>query len=581
MSAQSEASADLRSDLSSIQFKSSLSLIAAGAGSTASLEAHTLSNDLSDVPNPTSTEISARQYAPLLVFGALSVTADNSDAKARANLSSDMGLLSIGGNLQLQASGSRAESTVNLTATYAIVRMDGDVSVVASGDNSHTELQVGTQALGETLVNLGGLNGQIEVIGNVRLTASGTNAISEVSMKANPTGGIQIGKDVDILAAGTAATAKLSLASAELLITPGSDVNINGSVRLAASSANGSAEASLTSAHGNVSIGNLSLSASGIESHAKFMATAAGSLTLSNDGMQVLASGDHSLASVQLSSSTSPLTINGAVNLIASGDASEVQASLISTSGKLAIAKDVSAAALAEGSEVNLTLSQVADPAVTVAGQIRLISDSGSASTVGATTTATLTLGKFGAASTDLAMSAMQSFDYTDVSLKLFGNGGVVRIGGTGQSGTAVLTLTGDAAPTGNKLVDLIDIDFTGKAGHAVVNFDVDQDSTTENALSVVKLSGFRLDNDSLHFGSVSGFDYETGISSLSAFKTAALEHFNDSPLAGVFAAGASGLDKTFIAYDIDGSGISSIIELDGVRLTDFVNRYQSANGLG
>jgi hypothetical protein len=134
-------------------------------------------------------------------------------------------------------------------------------------------------------------------------------------------------------------------------------------------------------------------------------------------------------------------------------------------------------------------------------------------------------------------------------------------------------------------MVDTIDIDFTGKFGHAVVNFNIDQDNVDATSVPVVLLSGFRLDNDSLHFGSVTGLDYEFSISSMNSFKAVALEYFNtgaqDTPVTGIFAGGASGLNKTFVAYDLDGSGVSAFIELDGVKLADFVNRYQSANGLG
>ena len=277
--------------------------------------------------------------------------------------------------------------------------------------------------------------------------------------------------------------------------------------------------------------------------------------------------------------------VNGSVVAIASGEASAVDVSLTSGGG-LSITKDVDAMALAEGSELNLALTHGGPAgAVSVAGQIRLLSDSGNTSTVSATTNAVFALGKFGNAGIDLSMSAVQSVDHANASLSLLSQGGVVQLGGTGQRGTAELTLTGDSAATGNKLVDLIDIDFTGAAGRAMVHFNVDQDNLSQTGLSAVKLSGFRLDTDVLHFGNLTGVEYELGISSLSTFTSAALEHFNlnaqGTPVAGIFAGGTSGLNKTFIAYDLDGTGISAIIELDGVKVTDFVNHYQTANGLG
>ena len=178
-------------------------------------------------------------------------------------------------------------------------------------------------------------------------------------------------------------------------------------------------------------------------------------------------------------------------------------------------------------------------------------------------------------------MSAVESSDHAEASLGLAGYGGGIKIGGASQRGTADLTLTGNSVPAGSSLVEKIDIAFSGTSGHAVLRFDVDQDHQTSNGLEKVTLSGFRLDVDELHFGNLVGLDYETGITTVSAFTSTALDHFNGAPGAAVFAGGSQNGNTTFIAYDLDGSGVSAIIVLDGVNINDFAHKYQTATGLG
>ncbi len=574
--AHSEASVAAQAHNELLKFSGSLKLVAAGTDSTALLDAHALSNFTADGGFATAEDLPP---APLEVVGGLTVVASNVRAQARANLSSSAGHLQVGGSLSALASADRATSAIGLSTRFADILLSGDLMALSSGNASHAVLKVGTETLAppEVLVNR---PGKIDVGGAVTLLATGTNAVSELELVARPHNGVKIGKGIDISADGGGSLARLTLTAANTMTSSApDDVMVSGLVRLSASSAASTAEAALTAEDGDVAIGGLWLSASGTGSHASFIAGAGDSLALGS-GLQTVAGGFDSSATVTLSAASGALTVNGSVALIASGEASLIDASLTSASGSLAISKDVSAMALADGSEVHMTLSQGSGSSVSVAGQIRLASDSGAASVSGATSSATLVLGKLGLASTDLLLTAVQSADRSEASLQLLADGGVVRMGGATQHGTALLTLNGTAAATGNQLVDTIDIDFTGSAGQAVIRFDADQDNLTAAALPVVKLSGFRLETDALHFGSLPGIDLETGFTSLSAFTSSALSHF--SPGApGVFAGGSTGLDKTFIAYDIDGSGVTAIIELDGVGVHDFVNHYQTANGLG
>ncbi len=569
-SAFSSAIAQLRSSDGVTKFGGSLEVHSTGHGSVTSLGlTGSAVNALSGVD----------------VAKNLSVIASNTSAQAVANLSSSLSKLRIGGNVNLRAMAEQASAITTMVAGATGIALQGDVTALSSGDLSTATLTVNTQPLPGVPTSPNAA-GQIEINGTLALAATGVSAISAVSLIANPVNGIRIGKDVDLLASGAGALTRLTLTSADQFdVADGNEVIVNNAVRVVASSSASKAEATFISPHGNVSLGSLELSAGGSESQSTFVGSAAGSLTFSSGGIQLAASGDNSSASVLLSSTAGMATVNGSVVAIASGEASAMDVSLTSGGG-LSITKDVDAMALAEGSELSLALTHGgAAGAVSVAGQIRLLSDSGNTSTVSATTDAVFALGKFGNAGIDLSMSAVQSVDHVNASLSLMTQGGVVQIGGTGQRGTAELTLTGHSAATGNKLVDVIDIDFSGKAGRAAIQFDVDQDNLTASALPVVKLFGFRLDADSLYFGTVSGLEFETGITSLNAFTSAALDHFNTgaqgTPVSAVFAAGSSTLNKTFVAYDIDGSGISAIIELDGVKLNDFVNHYQTSNGLG
>ena len=405
---------------------------------------------------------------------------------------------------------------------------------------------------------------------------------------AHPHNGVAIGKSVSISAEGTGATASLALVSATMLpVSESNEVTVAERVTMAASSVHGTANATIEARYGDVSIGGLSVLASGTESQTTLHVTAADTLSLLQGGLEVQASGVGSKAEVELSSSTGALTVNGGLSLVASGEASHVEATLASASAGLSIAQDVRAMAMAEGSEVSLTLSQGAGATVSVVGQIRLTADSGAGSSTGATAMADLTLGKFGSASVDLYMNAVQVNDHAEASLQLIGAGGTVKLGGTSQRGSAELTLAGDVPGTGNQVVDVIDIDFTGTFGHAAVNFDVDQDNVTADVTPVIKLLGFRTDADALHFGSLQSIQAATGVTTtLSGFTSAALAHFNTEtgdnavPVTGVLVGGSSVQDKTFIAYDIDGTGISAIIELDNVDPEVFLNAYRTANGL-
>jgi len=475
-----------------------------------------------------------------------------------------------------------------LAGYYANLVLGGDVSTLASGDRSHAQLQAHSSG-SNALTTLSDLPGRINVAGHVEVKATGTNALSEMALRANPHNGVAIGKGVSVSAEGAGATATLALESATIMSEEAfNEVTVAERVRLLASSVNSTATANLEARYGDVSIGGLSVLASGTESQTTLHVKAADTLGLLQGGLDVQASGFGSRAEVELSSSAGAVTVNGGVSLIASGEASQLDIDLSSASARLTIMKDVRASALADGSEVNLTLSQSAGPTVSVAGQIRLAADSGIGAVSGATATADLTLGKFGSASVDLFLSAAQGSDHASATLQLVGAGGTVKLGATGQRGTAELTLAGDTAESGNQFVEVIDVDFTGQLGHASVNFNIDQDNLTAGEITMLKVVGFRADADALHFGNLQGIQAADGLTTtLTGFMNSALEHFNMDggdeavPVTGVLVGGSLVLDKTFIAYDIDGSGITAIIELDNVDPEAFLNAYRTANGLG
>ncbi len=566
-----------------LRFGGLIKVVAGGTNSSAAFGAHALSNEIMAgdfyipgiVPPP----------ASLITTGGLTVAASNFGAQAQANLSSSWGELRIGGNLNLLASAERSLSSTQMLAAGANIFLMGDLTALSSGEASTTELNASVERR-ENVQSSTNLLGQVEIAGAVSLAAMGTNAVTNVTLQSEFDHGVKIGKGVSVNAGGVGALATLSLSGTQELPRSEPIMAIAGVVALAASAASSTSAATFTVMHGDVSIGGLSMVASGSQSHANFIAMASDALSLGGVGVQVRANGYGSTAEVALSSSTGALTVAGGVSLIASGDASSIDASLVSTSASVTVAKDVSAMSLADGSAVNLTLSQGSASAVSVTGQIRLIADSGSGSVSGATVAGTLGLGKLGAANTDLLMDAVQTGDRADASLRLAVDGGGVRLGSAAHHGTVALTLTGDNAAAGNQLVDTIAIDFTGTSGQAIVRFDADQDNVGANLLPVVTVKGFRLDADGLHFGNLQGVESEFALPTLGAFTAAALEHFNTggaaaAPVSGIFAGGSNGLDKTFIAYDIDGIGVTAIIELDGVSLDEFMKNYQTANGLG
>ncbi len=582
--AESAVTASMVSHNEGMSFGASLKVIAAGENSSAGMEAEATSNHVS-ISNLL--DVSLLPSVPLTVSGEVAVLASNAGADANLKLSTGRGELRVGGNVGVQATGERATSAAELAGYYANLVLGGDVSTLASGDHSHAQLQAHSSG-SNAFTTLSDLPGRINVAGNVEVKATGTNALSEIALRANPHNGVAVGKGVSVSAEGAGATATLALESATIMSEEAfNEVTVAERVRLLASSVNSTATANLEARYGDVSIGGLSVLASGTESQTTLHAKAADTLGLLQGGLDVQASGFGSRAEVELSSSAGAVTVNGGVSLIASGEASQLDVALTSAA-RLTIMKDVRASALADGSEVNLTLSQSAGPTVSVAGHIRVAADSGVGAVSGATATADLTLGKFGSASVDLSLTAAQGSDHASVTLQLVGAGGTVKLGATGQRGTAELTLAGDTAESGNQFVEVIDVDFTGQLGHASVNFNIDQDNLTAAEITMLKVVGFRADADALHFGNLQGIQAADGLTTtLTGFMNSALEHFNMDggdeavPVTGVLVGGSLVLDKTFIAYDIDGSGITAIIELDNVDPEAFLNAYRTANGLG
>ncbi|MFM8462711.1 MAG: hypothetical protein ACKOA0_01200, partial [Burkholderiaceae bacterium] len=172
--------------------------------------------------------------------------------------------------------------------------------------------------------------------------------------------------------------------------------------------------------------------------------------------------------------------------------------------------------------------------------------------------------------------------DAATMSLKLFADGGKAQLGNEGHAGLTTLSL-GEKSSTTNQLLDAIDIGFSGTLGKAVVEFGVDQDSTTEAAIQRVLIKGFRLGQDELHFEGLAGVS--TTARTLDGFVNFAINHFNTGVATGAPSTQFTVADvlvggnesTTYLAYDHDGTGISAIITLEGVS----ASAYKTANGLG
>jgi filamentous hemagglutinin len=530
----------------------------------------------------------------LFIQSNMSITADvllNASgvrSNATAIFKSDIGSVALGGDCMSMASGTDSSSLLILRKTGGNISVAGDASAVSAGDGSSANLVV--QALSNSAYQ-GFSEGGISFSRSLSSLASGASSNSVVAIVADRSDSLTVGSDVHVSASGTQSDAELlmNLASAS-----GQTLTINGNLQLEAMANRSAAYGSITNTGGSISTGAVSLSAFGTSSAATLELAASTSLTIRTSGISATATHDQATASATITSETGGINVTGPVVLTASGTDSSAALTLNAKAGAIGITGDVNAFALADATDVKLTLLQsAASTAASVSGVIRLVADSGKDSVAGAMVTGDLALGKLGNAATDLYIDAAQSTDKAEVGLKLNANGGKVQLGAEGHLGTTTFNMTGSNASGGDKVVGEIDISFSSTSGKAIINFQADQDTTTASAVSVMKLDGFRLNSDEISFGGLSGsaklayFGSPVSANSLDDFLSLAIPRFNTAtPAAGTTPTLVSkvlvggDVDTTYLAYDIDGTGISAVVVLDQVGFKDYMAKYSTSVGL-
>ena len=577
LGASSKAEVSLFSNQQTLSLNGTVRVVASGSGSSSIFNADATAVEKPGVLLP---------QALISLQGNLEVVASGNSASASAVLSETGRDLSLSGNINLIAAGdgALAESTISATGLNSFVStlaLSGGLALNASGVGSKAKFSAYNNNVITNATSTPPRVGLLMVDGPISVLAAGDNSTAEARIEnssANASAaGMRVGELVTLKAIGDGSTSKLTLSSTAW-------INQNESIRalfvpngieMQAVGADATASAILTSNNGDLSLGGVQMSASGSGSRLTFSSD--GARSFNSGSIEAIASGDKT--QIDLDAEANEVKATN-IHLIGSGDNSLVDVSLKSF-GSLAVSNDVKLSPLGDGSEVRLTLSQSAGTSVSVNGDISLVADSGEGSTIGAKATGDLTLGKLGTLPIDLFLNAVQDKDSASLSLKLFADGGVAKLGGADQLGVAKLTL-GEKSASANQLLDEIDISFTGLNGKSIIEFGADQDIKTEAEIQRVLIKGFRLGQDELNFDGLA--KVASTAKTFDGFLLSTMSHFNTASASGTTSAQTKVADvfvggndsATYLAYDYDGTGISAIITLDGVS----ASQYKTANGM-
>jgi len=510
------------------------------------------------------------------------------------------GDISVAGDVLLRSGAVNAASAISLRTLNGDIKIGGNVDISAYFGNAASTAsgaKITMNAGAGRMVNTGGSTspdysaitgyGAVNITGDLHATSAGYGAATELDIFSVGRA-FTVGGNINLVAAGTRSsiTTVFVTHSGPDFITPTlitrADIQLSGAVLLEASGAGAVANFSVLTDQGDIHLGRgMSVIASGVDAHAtQSISSPNGEIHIAGD-LICAATAVGSTSSLTIDATASPISIQGGVSLLATGAGSDASLKLETTTAAINISGSVAVGALGEASHAGLFLHQGTSNTTSINGTILLNADSGIASAAGALVSADLQIGKLGDAPIDIFLDAIQQDDAATMSLKLFTDGGKAQLGNEGHAGLTTLSL-GEKSSTTNQLLDAIDISFSGTLGKAVVEFGVDQDSTTEAAIQRVLIKGFRLGQDELHFEGLAGVS--TTARTLDSFVNFAMNHFNTGIATGTPSTQFTVADvlvggnesTTYLAYDHDGTGISAIITLEGVS----ASAYKTANGL-
>ena len=573
-----------------ISVNGSLAVAATGAGAIADLELSGYSTTVTGTG--------------LLIGGSLVIdtSADASASLVTTNLQALHGQTNLQGFISQSAAGSNSSIRTTLSAADRLT-VGQQITVASAGALSNAELSLVTSGILSI-----GASGSTTETSSVTLSSAGYNSTTLLSM----TGDVIVAGDVTLERSGATAA---SLPNMTRLSISGitSMVDLRGTLALTteASAANGKVIALLgdgnTASYTAKIGGDLMLQSAGYDSRVEFKTGASGGLSGLDIGGQwrVVSSGtgdavglDYgSIATINLAGMAPTLHVSGKLELIAASEFSRAFVTVsvlpagapVSATGS--IDGDLRVSATGYASQAGASFSGSSTPGVSVLGNVTVeahgaasgatlsgaemlaakgslsvLADSGVNLISGAFASLSISMDANGSRTANL--NAVRSNDVAVLNVNNPVYGGSYHLGSASGAGTVYLQINHAAAEN-------IHIDFQQQGAANILLGSQDTDLSVDQALAgIVTIDGFRTGKDALIVPwapsgggfQMSGYPFFSDLPTFlrDAIRDIGSEPFPQTGAAAYRSAYAFDENVTYIAYDLDGVGLTGVLRLSG-----------------
>ncbi len=573
-----------------ITVNGSLAVSATGAGAIADLELSGYSSTVTGTG--------------LMIGSSLTIdtSADASASLVTTNLQALRGQASLQGFVSQSAVGTHSVIRTTLSAADSLT-VGQQITVASAGALSSAELSLNASSVLSI-----GASGSTTETSSVTLSSAGYNSTALLSM----TGDVIVAGDVILERSGATA---VSLPNETRLSISGitSMVDLRGTLELTndISAANGRVTALI--GDGNVSSytakigGDLLLQSAGYDSRVEFKTGATGGLSdldisgqwrvVSAGAGDAVALGYGSLATVHLSGAAPSLHLSEDLLVVAASEFSRAFVTVavlpasapVSASGS--IDGDLLILATGYASQAGASFSGSSTPGVTVLGKVMVeaygaasgailsaadmleakgslsvLADSGINAVSGAFASLSISMDADG--SRTGTVNAVRSNDVAVLDVNNPVYGGSYHLGSASGAGTVYLQINHAAAEN-------IHIDFQQQGAANILLGSQDTDLSVDQALAgIVTIDGFRAGKDALIVPwapagggfQMSGYPFFSDLPTFlrDAMRDIGSEPFPRSDAAAYRSAYSYDEDVTYIAYDLDGVGLTGVVRLSG-----------------